>query len=111
MIQLGYDSTWSEVEQILDNQNPELEDLSKVNLYKKIKNNFGVIGVLIIHNMMNDPKIEEKLIVEGKEMRSSLNSFTEESIRYAFYLLLHNIIISFRVLRYKKDANKLQFWM
>ena len=80
-------------------------------MYKKIKNNFGVVGLLIIHNMLNDKLINEKLIVEGKEMRAHLNSFNEDNIRHVFQLLLHNVMIALRVLKFKKGSNTVHFWV
>ena len=65
--EFGYDSTWSEVEQILDEQyksqyirpcmlqNRSFNQFKKINLYKKIQMRYGVIGLLIIHNMLSDP--------------------------------------------------------
>ena len=76
--ELGYDSTWSEVEQILDMQISHLMKpcesfgqywlMKKPNFYKKVKNEYGVIGTLLIHNMLSDPKLQEKLVYNEKEL-------------------------------------------
>lgn len=78
----------------------------KQQLFKKVHTSFGVIGVLIINNMMADTKIHEHLIHQGDEMKFSLQSFEEERIKYAFYLLLVNILICFRSLRNPEASEK-----
>ena len=42
--------------------------MKKPNFYKKVKNEYGVIGTLLIHNMLSDPKLQEKLVYNEKEL-------------------------------------------
>lgn len=57
------------------------------------------MGVVLINNLMKDANLSEKLIFEGQEMKNCLNSKDEERIRYALYIILNNILISFRTLK------------
>lgn len=41
---------------------------------------YGVIGVLIIHNMLNDPKISEHLVQDGVEMKFCLEQLEEDKV-------------------------------
>jgi hypothetical protein len=99
--EFGYDSTWSEVEQILDDFHPRgrLQRFEHFEFFLKIQKNFGVMGVILINNLMKDSKLPEKLIFEGQEIKNCLESKEEERIRYALYILLNNILICFRTLK------------
>ena len=106
--EFGYDSTWSEVEQILDEQyksqyirpcmlqNRSFNQFKKINLYKKIQVRYGVIGLLIIHNMLSDPNISDHLVQDGMEMKFCLEQLEEDKVMQAFNIMLHNILICFR---------------
>ena len=67
-------------------------------MYKKVHKSYGVIGLLIIHNMLADNLIDKKMVSQGDDMKFALVSFNEEKIRYAFYLMLTNILVCFRTL-------------
>ena len=48
---------------------------------------------------MKDSKISEKLIFDGSELKSCLESKKEERIRYALCILLSNILVCFKTLK------------
>ena len=88
--EFGYDSTWSEVEQILDKGvNLPLDrvpDKSKVESFKSVRKRFGLVAVVIIHNMMQDEDLSEKFISDGLEIQSTLHPtlMDEEKASYLF---------------------------
>lgn len=101
--EFGYDSTWSDMEQILDgNTNLILSNaprtacirnltnhpVRRFKLYLKVKESFGLVGLLLMHNMSQDPLIIAKMHSSEHELISCLWSNDESRIRQAFLILL-----------------------
>lgn len=59
----------------------------------------------MVHNMLNDPKIETKL-VKTDDLKFSTLRFNEETIKIAFKLLLENVLMCCRVLKDPQNINK-----
>lgn len=132
-VEFGYDSTWSEIEQILDGHNKLIPDPKKTSerptmtqslkhmqtlqFYRKVQKSYGIIGLLIIYNMMHDQDITKVMLSQGDDLKFSLLSQEEERIKFAFYLMMDNILFSVRALRQPPQSNDnepdraYQFWI
>lgn len=73
--------------------------------YRTVQKQYGIIGLLVAHNILNDPKLAQKL-VKTEELQFQASRFTEESARFAFKILLENVLLCFRAL---KDPSDLSF--
>lgn len=114
-MQYGYDSTWSEVEHILDDFRrcrnwPIKKEQEKLICYNKIQEGFGVIGVVVVHNMLQDTKIDEKMVHDGKEMKKCLLAYDQDKVRQSLYILLSNVLICVGALRENHGIRK-EYWM
>jgi hypothetical protein len=54
---------------------------------------------VIINNLLKDEDLDKKVISEGSSLKAAVASFSDERARFAFYILLSNIVISMRELR------------
>lgn len=67
--------------------------------------------------MMNDKDIAKKMVSQGDDLKFSLLSMEEERIKFAYYLLLENILLCVRALRQpshqfeQQQQSAYQFWI
>ena len=71
-----------------------------VNFFNQVKNQFGVIGVILLNNMyMNRHKISKVFIHDGNGVFEALNKLEFQSVISIFRGFLNNVLLSIRVLR------------
>ena len=86
----GYDSTWSEVEQILDGV---LVQGSKFHFFSQVKEKFGVVATVLVANMVND-KEHFKGLLAAKADITDLKICQLSRVADALKGLLSNFAVS-----------------
>lgn len=96
----GYDSTWSEVENLLTFDANRIVHQSEsdtqiagharkyrmlVRYFTQVKSHFGVIGVVLLNNMYLDREnIASKFVHDGVAVQDALKTLDFEMIRFIF---------------------------
>ena len=111
-MQKGYDSTWSEVDQLLNNQTCRISDGSKLRtsrvlskkmnrFFSSIQTEFGSTAVVIINNIMqgwHSQKDDQVFLKNADILNEVFTKYDVNKIKQLFEVLFHNIHACFEKL-------------